>query len=444
MVCSSAGSFDSCTFVFRGRGHICFFFLNISFLIFICDVSHFDKFHTRRRLPFWFLLKLHGCDGQTGSTTIGSILFRHAARHGMVLSPEGLVVDKAEAAVSKAVQEHDPVVGRAYDYFLSHLTSNGGKFKYLRRAGINQMFLFFNAALQGANDGGDAAADPPSMQMLAVTVIRNPASRIRSHFDYYLKSTGKFKGSFGKWLDEDHDISLRNFQCTELGLYNEKDLSHFMKTNFKAKSSSANTNVPHFDFVMVLERMDECLIVLRRLLKRSGWDWDLLDLVHIDQPMSVNWKGQAVIKTELSAVHKTLCTERSSLDMQLWSAAGDRLDELIAIEKKRDGDHGRGFEVELVAYRLLQRELGRQCQDVKPLGPFTHDVYLKEPAQWEGGPAIQIPANLCLWYGMNDVTYANFIKQFGGDVSKLFTAELEEQLQQIRDTVVAAGSSTAH
>lgn len=394
----------------------------------------------RAKAPPVTFLKTH----KTGSTTIGSIFFRHAARYGMVLSPEGLVVDNAEATVAKAVQEHDTEVGRSYDYFLSHLTTSGGKFKYLRRAGINQMFLFFNAALRGlaaaSKDAADAA-QPPPMKMTSVTVIRNPASRIRSHFDYYLRSTGKFTGSFGQWLDEDHDISLRNFQCTEMGLYNEKDLSKFLKATFTEKPSSADLTAPHFDFVMVLERMDECLVLLRRLLKRSGWDWDLLDLIHIDQPMSTNWKGQKVTKSDLSAVHKKLCMERSSMDAQLWVAAGKRLDELIAIEKKRDGDSGRGFEVELVAYKLLQRELAAQCRDVTPLGPFKHNAYKKGPAKWKAGPAIQIPANLCLWYGMDDVTYVNFIQQFGGDITTLFTPQLDEQLMQVRDAVLAAAGN---
>jgi hypothetical protein len=344
-----------------------------------------------------------------------------------VLSREGLVVDKADISVAHAIKEHDVTVGRSYDYFLSHLTKSGGKFKWKGRAGINQMMLFFNAALQGIVD-----ESKPPLDLTAITLIRNPATRLRSHFDYYLKSTGKYKGTFGEWLEEDGDKSLRNFQSIEMGIYTQKDLKQFIAASLDKDVLKSG----QFQFVMVMERMDECLVLLRRLLVRTGWEWDLLDLIHIDQPMSTNWKGGAVIKSSLSTAHAALSLERNNLDADLWNAASKRLDGMLAAEYARDNDNGRRFKVELETYKLLQTELKAQCKDVKPLGPFGHKYYKTDADKWNAGPAVEIPANLCLWYMMDDVTYVNFIAQHSGDVAKLFTPALEAKLMAVKEAVV--------
>jgi hypothetical protein len=263
-------------------------------------------------------------------------------------------------------------------------------------------------------------------------VIRNPATRLRSHFDYYLKSTGKYKGTFSAWLKEDGDQKrrLRNYQSIEMGLYTMKDVNKFMSTNLHKDITKRGQQ---FQFVMIMERMDECLVLLKRLLSKTGWEWDLLDLIHINQPMATNWKGDAVVKSPLASADAKVCIERNDLDMALWNAADKRLDAMLAAEYAHDRDDGRRFKVELETYKLLQREVDAKCKNVKPLGPFDHQYYKTNAAKWEAGPAVDIPASFCLWYMMDDVTYVNFIAQHKGDIAKLFTPTLEEKLMAIKD-----------
>ena len=135
-----------------------------------------------------------------------------------MLPNEGVVVHKAEAAVDTAIQHKKVDLGRSYDGFYLHLTQSGGKFKWLGRGGYNQMAFFYNTVVNGFSEkNAQFNIDPPSRFKL-ISVVRHPADRLRSHFDYYLKGTRKFQGSFTQFLAaKAHHYA--NFQSIEHGLY---------------------------------------------------------------------------------------------------------------------------------------------------------------------------------------------------------------------------------
>ena len=85
------------------------------------------------------------------------------------------------------------------------------------------MHYFFNAVIRGlGDDDADQFKLNQDNAINLVTVIRHPASRMRSHFDYYIKSTGKYDGPFESWLYAKKDAWFRNFQSIEMGIYGDK------------------------------------------------------------------------------------------------------------------------------------------------------------------------------------------------------------------------------
>ena len=120
--------------------------------------------------------------------------------------------------------------------------------------------------------------------------------------------------------------------------------------------------------ILVVEKLDLGLLLLRRRLARAGWHCDLADLVHLDQKMSFNWKGQPVLKSSMSSKSSAHIAARNALDLALWNTASKHIDVLVEIEKQQDGDGGQLFEQELQTYRTMQARLVAKCAGARNLG----------------------------------------------------------------------------
>jgi len=315
-----------------------------------------------RGTPVAFL-KTH----KTGSTTMASILFRHAARHGLAVPDTGLVVTRAEEMVDAAALRP-----QGYDMLASHLTPKGGKFFFRYRSGLAATRFFYQNVLHGARlpepggvGGGGAAGERHGVELF--TLLRHPAKRLRSHFDYYLRSTRRFRGGFDEWVGKGRHTNRRlvNYQCNEVGLYDAAAVDTFLR-GYTDPASPRNT--APVQLLMVVERLDVCLLLLRRRLIRAGWDWELSDLVHLDQKMTFNWLGKPVNKSGMSAASHALVCEANPLDLKLWAAARAHVDVLVEHEKQLDGDGGRKFEAEARAYADLQARLEAKCAGTVGLG----------------------------------------------------------------------------
>ena len=388
------------------------------------------------RAPPVAFLKTH----KTGSTTMASILFRHAARHGLALPNVGIVVDGVEGIVAGAVQRRQraaatrPGYGRSYDVLAAHLTPMGGRFSFHHRTGLDATVSFYRAVLHGVPPG-DATATAGAVELF--TLVRHPAKRLRSHFDYYLRSTHRFRGGFDKWVDtlqRRHDTkrkvggnfaNLANYECEEIGLYDAAAVDGFLR------EYTAATNTSPFGLLMVVERLDVCLVLLRRRLIRLGWDWELRDLVHLDQTMSYNWKGRRVTKSTMTDdTHAKVCSA-NPLDMKLWSSALKHIDVLVEREKALDGDGGRKFEGEMRAYAGMQAALKAKCAGTRGLGHVSDHTFEKNPTRWAGIRS-RVSADVCLWYMLDDSTYSNYVRETKGNVSAAFTRGLAAQVLALR------------
>ena len=171
---------------------------------------------------------------------------------------------------------------------------------------------------------------------------------------------------FAHWVTHGQDRKLREFQSIELGLWGKAKVTQaFIDKNL---AKTVPLRAPDVQLVLVAERMDTSLILLRRLMARSGWDCDLLDLVHMNQAQSVNWRGQAVRKSNMTAELRQTLLDRNPVDHLLWQAASDRIDDLVRLEKALDDDGGKMFDAEVVAYHGLHAGLKRRCEHVTPIG----------------------------------------------------------------------------
>lgn len=171
---------------------------------------------------------------------------------------------------------------------------------------------------------------------------------------------------FAHWVANDQDRKLREFQSIELGLWGKAKVTHAFISKNLAKT--VPLRAPDIQLMLVAERMDTSLLLLRRLMVRSGWDCDLLDLVHMDQTMSFNWRGQVVHKSNMTTELRQTLLDRNPVDHLLWGAASDRIDDLVRLEKLHDNDGGKAFEAEVVAYHDLHIDLKRRCEHVTPIG----------------------------------------------------------------------------
>lgn len=397
------------------------------------DASQDPQAHTLtgRPAPLAFF-KTH----KSGSTTIGAILFRLAARRGLRIADAGELVLRPAESVAAAVSA-------APDLAIGHLTKSGGPFEPPRKLGAprsadsmspTRLLDSFYSRLLSNNR--------PSEYVFMVTVVRHPADRSRSHYDYYLRSTGKHKGGLSKWVADNKvwgpKSKLSNFQAKELGLLTEDSVDVFV-----AKALAPNRPLDQqsggFELVMVSERMTDGLLLLRRALRRRGWECDLLDLLHLSQTMSRNWKGQAVVKSTLSSTDREVSDPhptrfpmlqckptrtdravhgltlfpwvqalegRNSLDLQLWRAATARIDAMIRLEKASDRDGGRLYAVEKSTFAALQRLLAEKCPrnatGDEPWVPLRQST--ADPTTWREATRPRILGSLCDWYAFDDST----------------------------------------
>ena len=382
---------------------------------------------------------------QTGSTTLASIVFRHAARHGLETPNVGLIEEsrgKREKKVASSAKCREQPLKRCHDAYFAHLTNMGGKFNGAGNSeyigGINATNAFYQGVLDGTAE----------KRFFHFTLLRNPADRLRSHFDYYFRSTRWYRGSFESWLKSGHDEDKREYQCTEIGLYSDEHARHFVATHLAtpppvasgppaARAAALGRRL--IDFVMVTEKMDVCLLLLRRMLARLGWDFDLLDLLHLSNPMSVNWMSNDVVKSDLPDEQRATIMARNPRDAMVWEAATAFVGKLVQREKDHDGDAGALFALELDGYRLLQKQLKAACAGTQPLRKHIRDnVWSKATTRkvWVQDIGENISHSLCHWYMMEDSTYVNFVHQTGGNVHGAYSTELEDGAQGLEQQVL--------
>lgn len=168
----------------------------------------------------------------------------------------------------------------------------------------------------------------------AFTVIRNPVDAFLSLFYYFSPAFGQFFGA-----ENIHDmvritqivprrsILLERF----LGFFGHNQmawdlgLSPLIYENENAMKKEIKRLDREFDLVMISDRMDESLILLKELLQ-----WPLENVVHLD----LNRRKPEIAPT-LSAEERKILSDWLSADVQIFEYFSRRLDERVSELNKK-------------------------------------------------------------------------------------------------------------
>lgn len=196
-----------------------------------------------------------------------------------------------------------------------------------------------------------------------VTIVRNPIAHLRSAFQYFdLNRDNRFgKGveaithylldppkydSMPSWMapvlplaDNRINSMTRNLQSADLGL------SYWNFDNADKVQIFLEYTMETFHFIVVLERLEESLVLLRRHMC-----WKLQDIMFISK--NVNPLRLFEMK-DLSESSRRSALRWNNVDLLLFNAANRRLDilkkSLIGVER------------EVAAYKSIQLDITRHC-----------------------------------------------------------------------------------
>lgn len=251
---------------------------------------------------------------KTGAALLSAVLFRFAARHQKRIFHRGEWPFLAPEVLQSPLTEWE---GK-YDVVFSGLSPKGQW-----HSEYNVASSFYDHLL-----GKDHAR---------VLFLQEPEQHYVSWLYYYIipKKT-RFKpmdvvADFVK-----HRLN-RNMLCQEFNLRRIDQLQDFI-----------DDELPRFDIVFVKERLDECLVLMRR-----RFNWNLLDITYMPFPKSSRrFDGKPLPNvpkvTDLPAATASGINNLIKMDLIFYKAVNRRLDELIAAE-------GPGFkqEVRLLLWSLI-------------------------------------------------------------------------------------------
>lgn len=257
---------------------------------------------------------------KTGSTTVGSMVFRFGLRYGLKFATLPSPTDHLMTA------SIPPCTTCNISFYHDRLTDQLALAEHRRVVPVGRF----------------------------VTVMRRPLERFMSSMFYYWPSITKSPltpQAIYKFIDTKNTLnSLAASLCMP------SDADPHMDERLVAATLS------EFDVVLILERLDESLVLMKRL-----FGWDILDVIYL----SVNegcgnmrpWDEYVVecpLKwTDLNAEYVEKLRSNLRLDLKLYEASMAKLDRLIA---QQDPDE---FAADLKLLKQLNAALKRQC-DANP------------------------------------------------------------------------------
>ena len=196
-----------------------------------------------------------------------------------------------------------------------------------------------------------------------VTIVREPLAHLRSSFQYfdlnnderlgkgveamnhYLSNPSKYDKS-PDWLESviplaDNRVNslTRNLQSADLGL------SYWDFEKKRVVQKFIDETIANFHFIMILERLEESLILLRRLMC-----WRMQDVMFIRKNVNPD---QLFEMRELSEQTKARAYKWNNADLLLYKAANKRFDELMSAESQ--------IKEEVAAFKSIRRRMTKQC-----------------------------------------------------------------------------------
>lgn len=290
-------------------------------------------------------LKTH----KTGSTTLGSVLFRYAKRRNVTAVPAG-----AHLFVTYETPEALALRG---EVILQHIT--GGQ---MRAGGFGEAVRFYDAAIVGNT---------------LITTVREPAARLVSWY-YYFVAPYATALTLDEWLDDD-GAAARCTLAAEFGVYDEMGLAVFL-----------HEHVGRFAFMAVADRFDDSVVALALQL---GWSVaDALYTPLLDSHTTAGatrWDGRALQPTPRLADLPEATVARlravAHLDYPIYHHAVRMLDASIARQGAR-------YVAARAAFDGMQTQLATLCGGVCVDRTRAHDAW-------------------CEWYALSDLQYEDHLRQ---------------------------------
>ncbi|CAN0281962.1 unnamed protein product [Ascophyllum nodosum] len=311
----------------------------------LVDKSAADKENQLANIAF---VKTH----KTASTTLAAVLYRYAVRHNLKLAHFGNTTSVSLKTVADKVRRsHEPV-----DVFHYHITPTGQN-----KGTWNGAYLSFRTIMR----------EPDTINF--VTILREPRSHLLSYYYYYIQpknqlSIEEFLSESSNFGDADHQ-RLKNPLAAEFGTKSEWRVRQFIEKV-----------LPTFRLVIMTDRLDEGLLVLRHLM-----GWHLIDVTY----MTLNetkegqrrWDGKPFVDRpdfdDLSKEVQDKIDELTKLDRMLYRAGQEEFEKRFATVSDRVED-------DLPAFRELQATIRDylKANDSSGARPMYRqmDVYKAPPA----------------------------------------------------------------
>jgi len=384
---------------------------------------------------------------KTGSTTMGSIVFRYGARHHLhffcqLFRDKEPLPDGEEPAADAGgappltVAYHNATyelvrncnihimvglqgmpltedVGDRFDVVLKHISPDG-----LWHGRFDALYDWYRTILGADVGDGDGEGAQGAEGFALLTVMRQPASHYVSWYNYYSRALSHIPLRDCLVLGNDTVDGKRhpcphNPLAQEFGVRTQAELDAFLRFT---------DDLRLFDMIVILEEWEASLVLLRQEL---GWsNEDLLSLTLTNATdLHKRWDGRRIedgaeekALYDNDAAFREALDAATQLDWQLYAAALQRLE-----EKKDNFPGGRvALEQQARELRLLNALLARSC------------------ARAEGG-TFRSPQcrQLCLWYDNGgpapDIAYERSVDA-EGFVDAPPAAELERMYQQALQT----------
>ena len=283
--------------------------------------NHFKKYKFQKTAPEnqnpnIFFLKTH----KTGSSTVQNILFRYAQNYNRtIVWPKGNMLFFNYSNKFSVDSANRNTLGNSV--VLHHL-----------RYSSDVKYVFETQSSK--------SEDPPVFRF---TILREPETLIPSVYSYY--GFGTDFDAFLNNLNNSNKASLRNGQLFDLGFpdYNGDQITKVeMAIDLVEK---------RFDFVMILERFDECLMIL----KKFYFPWlKLVDLVYFVK--------NAQVKVEEN-INSSNATNLKSATLRKWAIGDQRLynhfSKMLDLKIAEYGSNE--LAADLLVFRDLNKKISEKC-----------------------------------------------------------------------------------
>ena len=285
----------------------------------------FNKTALENQNPNIFFLKTH----KTGSSTVQNILFRYAKNYNRTI-----VWPKGNMLFFNYSNKF------SVDYVNGSTLKNSIVLHHLRYSS-DVKYVFENKVPKNN-------VPNPESPVFRFTILRQPATLIPSVYSYYGYGSSNNFDSFLGNLNNSNKASLRNGQLFDLGFpdYNGDQLTKI--------EMAIDLIEKRFDLVMILERFDECLMIL----KKFYFPWlELMDLVYFVKNAQVKVENKANSSNTIGAANlrSAKLREWAIGDQRLYNHFSEILDSKIA-------EYGSNqLAADLLVFREMNKKISKKC-----------------------------------------------------------------------------------